>query len=96
MKTDANLKVGDYVLACKYSDGDPKDHFCIGFYSGSYDHFGSTRYIVKDEDGKPFRSNGFRAVKRISHARGLFLVSNIKTIEKSNHNVWHWLRVHLS
>ena len=22
---------GDYVLATKYADGDPRDHFCVGF-----------------------------------------------------------------
>jgi hypothetical protein len=28
------LNKGDYVVATKYGDGDPKDQFCIGFIEG--------------------------------------------------------------
>jgi len=32
MTTIKKIKKGDYVLATKYSDGDPKDHFAVGFF----------------------------------------------------------------
>lgn len=63
-------KVGDYVVATKYADGDPGDHFCVGYYQGWYDHFGQPRHLVVDGSGKSFRANGFRRVAKVSSERG--------------------------
>ncbi len=32
------LCVGDYVLATKYHDGNPQDHWCVGFYHSTLDY----------------------------------------------------------
>lgn len=83
------LKVGDYVLATKYSDGDPGDHFCIGFFVGmTWDG----RYDIADNNGKLFRGNGFRRVKKISRERGAWLVRRLAEIEQGCHSVWWWAR----
>jgi len=83
---------GDYVLATKYSDGDPGDQFCIGFYAGRFDHYGQTRHLVDDAQGKPFRHNGFRRVAKISARRGEWMVKHLSMIERSRYSVWHWFR----
>lgn len=89
------LELGDYVLATKYSDGDPGDHFCVGFYSGSLDHCGEPRYMVVDSNGQNFRGNGFRRIKKISKARGEFIVRHLKLIESSSRSVWWWARTNM-
>ncbi len=60
-------KVGDYVLATKYSDGDPGDPWCLGFYAGVAPWFEPApglqpRHLVNDASGKCIRPNGFRRV----------------------------------
>lgn len=86
-------KAGYYVVATKYADGDPGDHFCIGFYQGNFDHFGQTRHIVVDSAGKSFRANGFRRVARIGSRRGTWMVEHFFHIEtmKDRFSVWHWV-----
>ena len=91
-------EVGDYVLATKYGDGDPQDHWCIGFYDGltnamKYDH---PRYDVLDGDGKNFRGNGFRRIKKITHERGSWMLNHAKEIELSGKSVWHFARCSMS
>lgn len=83
---------GDYVLATKYSDGDPGDQFAVGFYDRSFYHFGQERHLVVDNDGNQFRANGFRRVDRISHERGCWLVAHFPEIEKSGRSLWWWRR----
>jgi hypothetical protein len=87
-------KRGDYVVATKYADGDPGDHFCIGFYQDNYDHYGQTRHIVIDGEGKPFRGNGFRRVACIGAKRGAWMVEHLAHIArmKDRFSVWHWVR----
>jgi hypothetical protein len=63
--------VGDYVLATKYNDGDPCDHFCVGFVSG-FTHHG--RYLIVDNEGKQQRANGFRRAERLTDDEGRQLV----------------------
>lgn len=88
-------KLGDYVLATKYYDGDPGDHFCIGTYSGSFMNGKEIRYLVADNNGDQFRHNGFRRCQRISIKRGKWLVSHLLLIEsmKDRFSVWHWYRI---
>lgn len=99
------MNIGDYVLASKYSDGDPGDHYCIGFYAGSYDHFGQTRHLVNDGEGKPFRANGFRRCEPISSEEGRRIIASfpdMKPLEVEERppgeddrlvgkSVWDWL-----
>lgn len=88
----ADVKPGDYVLATKWRDGDPGDQFAVGFYRSSYDHFGSVRHSVVDGAGQQFRANGFRRVKRISAARGAWLIAHFPEIEKGSRSLWWWCR----
>ena len=84
---------GDYVLATKYRDGDPQDHWCIGFYKEAYLHCGHyQRHIVVDENGQSFRGNGFRRCKKISKERGAWMLEHSKDIEMSGMSVWHFAR----
>ena len=82
------------MLATKYSDGDPGDHFAIGYYNGSYDHHGQVRHLVVDSEGKSFRANGFRRVATIGTNRGNWMVQNLHHIEamRDRFSVWHWYR----
>ena len=90
------LVKGDYVLATKYRDGDPLDGYAVGFYNGSYDHFGSLRHLVVDGAGKQFRANGFRRAERISTELGAWIVKNRPTIEALTQieplNMWRYRR----
>lgn len=79
---------GDYVIATKYSDGDPKDQWCIGFFYKEE----NCRYYVIDDHGQQFRNNGFRRIRKISKARGAYILNNTNIIENSDHSIWWWLR----
>ena len=81
-----SFETGDYVLATKWSDGDPQDHWCIGFFS----HMLGGRYIVVDGEGKPFRANGFRECRKISEARGNWMLENALMIEQSDLSIWEY------
>lgn len=62
---------GDYVLATKYSDGDPHDQWCVGFFKETSDG----RHIVVDESGIAFRPSGFRRCEAISAEEGELILS---------------------
>lgn len=88
------MKIGDYVLATKYADGDPHDHWAIGFYAGvTFPKYDPPRYDVVDGHGKLFRGNGFRRVKKITYERGRWLLENAETIKWTGHSVWHFARM---
>lgn len=76
-------KIGDYVLATKWSDGDPCDHFCVGFFAGK----DRDRYKVVDSDGNLFRANGFRRCETITQAEGESILS-LKIGDKPGPSVW--------
>lgn len=91
------LAKGDYVLATKYSDGDPGDHFVIGFYDGK----DGDRHHVVDSRGQRFRANGFRRCEKISGEVGAWLLARLDEIEAQpfyhdddgalvGKSVWHW------
>ena len=89
--TSAAVPVGAYVLATKYDDGDPGDHWAVGFYLGRFDHFGQTRHLVGDKDGKSFRANGFRRVGVIERDFGEWLLRGADFLESSppgSVNLW--------
>jgi len=86
------LEYLDYVLATKYSDGDPNDHWVVGFYIGMTPKANSDRYMIVDSNGHSFRGNGFRRAKKISHARGAWLLAHAEEIQSSTRSVWGWAR----
>lgn len=78
-----DIQKGEYVLATKYNDGDPGDNWAVGFYLGSFEHFGQTRHMIGDKDGNSFRHNGFRRVGKIDQDFGEWLLSVSKELERS-------------
>lgn len=96
------MQKGDYVLATKYSDGDPGDGYAVGFYDRLLDKVGGvTRHLVIDGEGKQFRGNGFRRVEPISGAEGRWLIQHfpefkplemdVETEALTGKSVWDWL-----
>ena len=86
------LQKGNYVLATKYSDGDPHDQWCVGFYDQQLDYKAAPRHQVVDREGRQFRGNGFRRVKKISPERGKWLLDNAGMIEMGARSLWWWVR----
>lgn len=84
-----DIQVGDYVVATKYSDGDPGDHFAVGFIASSAMR---DRWLVVDNHGQPFRANGFRRVQRITARTGAALLLLVPKIEQSSRSVWDFVR----
>lgn len=82
------LIAGDYVLATKYGDGDPKDHFCVGFFREMLHE----RFLVEDNKGQLFRANGFRRCERVSQKVGYKIVATMPLIEQGCKSVWYWRR----
>lgn len=83
------LATGDYVLASKYHDGDPCDHFAVGYFGGMF----GERFMVHDEYGRPMRANGFRRCEKVSQRVGRAIVRAmtlgvIGDIEGPS--VWFW------
>lgn len=85
-------EINDYVLATKWGDGDPGDHWCVGFYKGMLRGEGSGRFLVSDGEGKLFRAGGFRRIAKISPARGKWLLENAAEIEAGRRSLWWWKR----
>ena len=85
------LELGDYVLATKYSDGDPQDQWAIGFYAGvTAPHYNPRRFDVVDNEGRNVRGNGFRRVEKISRERGEWILRHAKEIEQSGLSMWNF------
>jgi len=83
------LTRGDYVLATKYSDGDPCDHFFIGFYREML----GDRYLVVDGTGKLVRASGFRRCEKISCRVGRTLCAAIPLLgDRHGKSLWWWRR----
>ena len=84
------MQIGEYVLATKYDDGDPCDHFVVGFISG----YSGGRWMVVDGQNRPFRANGFRRVEKITHDEGTKLCEMMSTIgDRVGKSVWEHLAV---
>lgn len=77
MSDETTLKPcpGDHVLATKYPDGDPMDHFAVGFYAGVTDH-DEPRHLVNDGAGRLMRANGFRRAERITADEGRAILNS--------------------
>lgn len=86
------VQPGDYVLATKYQDGDPRDHWVVGFYTGLTGlHYNPPRFDVVNDQGEPFRNNGFRCIAGISKERGQWLLDHSKEIAASGKSVWEFV-----
>ena len=88
--SDESITKGEYVLATKWSDGDPGDHWGVGFY----DRLENGRHYIVDSSGKQIRGNGFRRVGRITAGVGRWLLSAAKSLEASppgTINLWTML-----
>lgn len=83
-------KKGDYVLATKWSDGDPHDQWAVGFLSEKLDN---ERFLVVDKEGRSFRHNGFRRIKKITKDQGNDIISHTSLIEESSKSLWDWLEM---
>jgi hypothetical protein len=98
------MELHDYVLATKYTDGDPDDDFAIGFLTEIYVVHDLRCYIVVDDNGRPFRANGFQRCEAITAEEGRWLLSHFPEIMAqplvtddndnviSGRSVWGWLR----
>jgi len=82
------MEKGDYVLATKYSDGDPRDHWAVGFFDKMLEYSSGDRFMVVDGDGEQFRGNGFRRAERIPTECGNWMVKNSKVLEQASISIW--------
>ena len=87
---EPKFKKGDYVLATKYSDGDPRDHFAVGYFRDMTWH---NRFNVVDDNGKLFRHNGFRRIEKVPKELGLTIINEMENIEKGGIGVWDYLEI---
>lgn len=76
---EQEIAIGDYVLATKYSDGDPGDPWGVGYYDG----FRNGRHYVLDGYGVQIRAGGFRRVGKISPEIGEWLLMNAHSLENT-------------
>ena len=76
-----NIELGDYVLATKWHDGSVSDHWCVGFYAGTLPKVNGDRFLVENDQGHSFRSNGFRTVQKITANEGKTLLEVAPPLE---------------
>lgn len=83
---------GDYVLATKYHDGDPCDHFFVGFVSEVSRKPNGVRFMIVDSEGRNQRANGFRRAERITEEEGRELIAMFPEIgDKPGPSLWDHL-----
>ena len=89
--TEGEPALGDYVLATKYSDGDPCDGFCVGVVRSMSVQ---GRYVVTDNDGKVLGlANGFRRAEKIVRPEGDALVAMFSEVsDRPGPSLWDHLR----
>jgi hypothetical protein len=74
---------GEYILATRFSDGQPMDPWAFGFLRRSECFYG-----VVDNAGNLI--GYFKRAQRITKEFGDFLSNNIQMIETSNRSLWWW------
>jgi hypothetical protein len=82
MTQQQQLQIGDYVLATKWHDGDPCDHFVVGYLKQILP-YNPPRYDVCDSEGKSFRGNGFRRAEKITQEEGTFMLSQVEYLSNN-------------
>ena len=68
-------KIGDYVLATRWSDGDPGDPWAVGIYAGTHSLNKPLRHMVNNADGTTIRPNGFSKCHPIRKDVGRWLLT---------------------
>ena len=68
-------RIGDYVLATKWNDGDPGDPWALGIYAGIHSLGETQRHMVNNADGSTIRPNGFRKCHPIRKDVGRWLLT---------------------
>ena len=86
----SRISDGEYVLATKYTDGDPGDHWAVGFLRRRMTEYNPLHFDIVDNNGIPFRGNGFRRIQRVTQRVGKCIVDNTDEIEGSPHSLWWW------
>lgn len=87
-------KLGSYVLATKWSDGDPGDAWAVGFLNGFHDFNG--KFLVGNDEQHTFRINGYSYCAEISDEVGDWLIKNDTVLESSvpgSVNLWAMLGI---
>lgn len=84
------LKIGDYVLATKWPDGDPRDPFAVSFFTGTFNN----RYLVEWDDPTRGKCNLVaRRIAKITQEEGDYIVSIIPDItDKQGDSLWKILK----
>lgn len=78
------IKVGDYVLATKYSDGDPADNWAVGYVNEIKNRGNDRGYFVGNNETHSFRVGGYwGGCIRISGEVGGWLLQHSKLFESS-------------
>lgn len=72
-------KIGDYVLATKYSDADPGDGWAVGFIN----KIENDRFFVGDDKTISFRFSGYRYCAIINAEVGKWLLQSANYLESS-------------
>lgn len=85
-----NLKVGDYVLASRWSDGKLCESWAVGLISEITEAHGKPRYYVGHGDGKLISMAPYRRAERIDPFVGSEL------LRLSEEQDWEWLCPHRS
>ena len=84
---------GAYVLATKWSDGDPRDGFAVGLLTHVYFPEHQCRYVVSFQQGQHLVVHCFRRCERISRRVGCAIVAAMPYISDcSGRSVWYWRR----
>lgn len=92
MKKQNEIKIGDHVLATKWHDGDPNDHWAMGRVTEIIRDSDNVRYMIADIMGQNIRGGGFRRAQKISSARSQWIWDRQKTFESSGKSIWWWAR----
>jgi len=79
--------LGEYCLATKYADGEAWDQYAVGFYAGE---IFPGRHQVLDNDGNPFRANGFRRCEPITREQGDFIL-HTPGISDTGFKLWDYI-----
>jgi hypothetical protein len=90
------IKIGDYVVGCKYKDGDPQKPWAVGFIRSIYISDIPNEYTVEWRDkNNILRSERFFKVKKITQEQGKFLVDTKDSIwmQTCGKSIW-WLLKH--
>lgn len=81
------MNKGDYVLATRWSDGDPCDPFAVGYFNG----MDGDRFMVVRENGDSL--GRFGRCSKISQRVGSLIVKAMPLIgDRAGRSVWFWRR----